>query len=249
MDLLLAEDDDVSQTFLAEVLGSAGHHVCHAADGQIALELALARPFDRLLLDLNLPRLRGDALLARLRGSGGASATAPALALTADDDPQRHRRLLSAGFAAVVIKPVSRHVLLGHVDGRAVRSDPPATASGNFRPGVLDDTAALAATAGNPDMVWALRGLLAKELPVQRQRIELAISDGRHTCAQGELHRLRAACGFCGAVGLALEARQFEQALACGLPPAAALSRFAGACDALLAALERSTQDSPATSG
>lgn len=248
MHLLLAEDDGISQAFLVEVLTSSGHQVDCADDGPAALALARSQPFDRLLLDLNLPRLRGDEVLAKLRCSVGASAASPALALTADDDPRRHRQLLAAGFDAVIGKPVSRATLLRHVDGRVVAAD------GTTRPlcdgpaAVLDETAALAAAAGDPAIVSALRGLLRQELPAQRQRIASAIALGQLETVHGELHRLRASCGFCGANGLALAARRLEQALDDGVPSPEELWRFSKACDALLGVLA-ADQGSPVRSG
>jgi len=249
MHLLLAEDDGISQAFLVEVLTSSGHRVDCAGDGEAALALARSQPFDRLLLDLNLPRLRGDEVLARLRRSGGASAASPALALTADDDPQRHRQLLAAGFDAVVGKPVRRDALLRHVDGRGVPGDDMSRPLCDGPAAVLDEAAALAAAAGDPAIVCALRGLLRQELPAQRQRIASAIALGQFDTVHGELHRLRASCGFCGAAGLALAARRLEQALDGGVLSPAELWRFSNACDALLAALAAADQGSGVRSG
>jgi CheY-like chemotaxis protein len=213
--LLLAEDDPVSRAFLHEALSSAGHAVTSVADGADALSLASTRAFDLLLLDLHLPTLHGPALLARLRDTDGAlSRQTPALALTAENDPRVHAELGDGGFAAVLCKPLTVDRLLqavaaigsveqaGHakpwsaVDGSDLA---PAADSAAL---IWNDALALAATGGNADIVESLRTLMLQELPLQRSRTLGAVARGDRSTAAAELHRLRAACGFCAATRL-----------------------------------------------
>src|SRR5690606_4279866 len=105
--LLLAEDDPVSRSFLHAVL-STGHRVDAVADGTAALRQAREHAYALLLLDVNLPGLRGPEVLQQLRAApaDAASARATTLALTADDDPATRITLLGQGFAAVLGKPI-----------------------------------------------------------------------------------------------------------------------------------------------
>ena len=57
----------------ARVLESEGYHCREASDGEQGLELTLAEPVDLVLLDIDMPRLRGPEVLRRLRGSALAS--------------------------------------------------------------------------------------------------------------------------------------------------------------------------------
>lgn len=65
--VLLVEDDAVLRKLLGRQLESAGYEVETAADGQLGLQAAVARPYDVLIADLDLPRLDGWGLLREVR--------------------------------------------------------------------------------------------------------------------------------------------------------------------------------------
>lgn len=199
---LLAEDEPVSQHFLMEALALLDWRCSAASDGNAALALAQSRRFDLLVLDLNLPNISGPELLARLRADpDAASRDAPALALSADPDPELEPRLRLRGFAAVGRKPIAVDALAALVsnclDPQAIPSLPAAPPMA-----VWDDAAARRATGGQDDIVLALRELMRRELPVQRSRLLAALAIDDRATARAELHRLKAACGFCGAAAL-----------------------------------------------
>jgi DNA-binding response OmpR family regulator len=79
--ILVADDDDLVRDALTDLLELEGYEVQAAYDGQHALELAVngARP-DLVIADLQMPRLRGDHLIDRLRA---ADVTAPVIIATA----------------------------------------------------------------------------------------------------------------------------------------------------------------------
>ena len=238
---LLAEDDPVNRAFLCEALALLGWQVVAFDNGEQAAEAAVAQCFDVLLLDLNLPGANGIDTLRHIRNlDSHASADAPALALTADHRPEQHQRLRQQGFDAVATKPLSVEQLaqtlarLGFSAG-----DVPASTeniatvrpvSGATLP-VWDDAHALAGVAGNPATLAALRKLMLDDLPAQRDRI-LAAPQSRQ--AQDELHRLRAACGFCGAARLAQAVIELERAEA-NSEAQSALTHFVHAVEQTLA--------------
>jgi len=238
MKLLLLEDDSVSRTFLADVLVAAGHHVCAVSDGLEALGYARQQHFDVLLLDLHVPGLSGDQLLANLRAGAAdpalraASAESRAIVLSAEMDRARRASLLAAGFADVAMKPIAGEALLALVEAHSASLEPANAASALENTAVWDDAAALAMTGGMQATVTALRGLLLAELPAQKQRLATAFAAGNWESVAAELHRLRAACGFCGAAQLGRAATQISTELAANRAPTAASAR------ALLAACE-----------
>ncbi|SRR5579883_740733 len=202
--ILLAEDDPVSRAFLAEALRQFGCEPHAVEDGEAALRAATARRFDLLILDRSLPGLRGDQVLHALRTDEKAASRATgAIATTAAPDPEIHASLRAAGFARVMMKPLSTETLrqtlnecgFAHVDADEA---------------VLDDTAGLAAS-GNAEILSALRGLFAAELDALIREFE-ALHDDRLVLSE-RLHRLRAACGFCGAVALQTAAAEWSDAL------------------------------------
>jgi two-component system response regulator MprA len=68
--ILLAEDDELVRAALAELLVLEEYRVTTAVDGLDALARAVADPPDLVVTDLQMPRLRGDGLVAELRAAG-----------------------------------------------------------------------------------------------------------------------------------------------------------------------------------
>jgi PAS domain S-box-containing protein len=82
-----------------------------ALRGDEALELLARERVDLLLLDLHLPDMLGDALLAQVRRDPEL-ADIPVLVISADATPARINRLLSAGAAGYLTKPFELRRLL-----------------------------------------------------------------------------------------------------------------------------------------
>lgn len=209
--LLLVEDDIVSAHFLIEVLQSLPASVVHASTCAEATTATREAVFDLWLLDANLPDGTAEALLERLHAH--QETRTAAIALTADPFPERRERLLSAGFLEVLEKPLEAHRLQAEVRSRLSGQALEATQS---RPGrvveLWDDAQALHAAGGNPESVAALRSLFARELPLDRDRVLGALSEGNLEELQDTLHRLKASCGFVGARGLLDAVRELSHA-------------------------------------
>ncbi|MGN6313711.1 MAG: response regulator [Rhodanobacteraceae bacterium] len=217
--VLLAEDDPVSFAFLAESLRGLGFEVQGAADGEAALKAAGGHHFDLLMLDHHLPGLDGDAVLRALRADAvAASRTAIAIATTAEPDPAVHACLREAGFARVLAKPLDvahlrealRQLGIGCAQNLGDHISP------------LDDGAGMRAS-GNAEALTALRGLFARELDtLASEWIQLRADD---FALASRLHRLRAACGFCGALVLQSAADNLSTALRQAEPARVEVSR------------------------
>ncbi len=211
--LLLVEDDAISCSFMVAALEALPAEVETAAS--MAMALALESGHDLWLLDANLPDGSGIELLATLRARGHDT---PALAHTADDSPALREHLLVAGFAGVLVKPltaaqlqqaVRRQLGLGTVPAMRVEE------SGNTFPSLplWDRTAALAALNGKHEHVVTLRTLFLDELGRQHGEIVSALQAGHHLAASRTLHQLKASSGFVGALRLNAAARALEDLL------------------------------------
>ncbi len=106
--ILLAEDDPVSRMISEATLRALGYRVVPACDGREALELAISRPFDAILLDCQMPELDGFEVARRLRGIGR---TLPILALTARAFDSDRAACLEAGMDDYLAKPFERSEL------------------------------------------------------------------------------------------------------------------------------------------
>ncbi|MBW8366785.1 MAG: response regulator, partial [Arenimonas sp.] len=164
--------------------------------GTLAAARRLADPGQALwLFDAHLPDGHGGALLRELRQDG---LRVPALALTADDQPQAHEQLRRDGFLSVLTKPASCQALQRAVRGW-LQAPGIGTIDGEAR---WDDPMALTALGGSPEAVQSLRALFLAELPAQAADIAAALADGDPARAQAQLHRLKASCSYVGAAPL-----------------------------------------------
>ena len=117
--VLIVDDDDDIREALAMVLADEGYRAEVAADGILALEhLRTHDAPDLILLDLMMPRLDGEEVLAQIR-SDPRLARVPVVVLSGDVlARERLDRLRAADF---MLKPVELDHLLAvvqrHVSG------------------------------------------------------------------------------------------------------------------------------------
>ena len=100
-----------------------GVRLLSAVQGRRGLELARAHRPDAIVLDLHLPDIGGQEVLAELKADPGTREI-PVVILSADATPSRTARLLREGAHAYLTKPLSVAEFLGVLDellARAVR--------------------------------------------------------------------------------------------------------------------------------
>ena len=112
--VLVAEDSRTQRAYFVDLLRAEGLDVHEAEDGRVALDLCrIIRP-DLLILDLELPRLSGEQVLARLRADRKIRAT-PVVVLTADEREATVAAVLDAGATDFLAKPVRPTELVARV--------------------------------------------------------------------------------------------------------------------------------------
>jgi len=237
--VLVADDNPLSLEFLAAAIVASGFACETAADGEAAIAQASASPFDLLLLDARMPRCSGAEALATIRRGGGPSSHAPALATTADAEPETRAALLAAGFRDVLVKPLAiadlRRALSAGLSAHAG-----ASATGPLEG--LDEHRALAAAGGNAAIVAALRGLFAAELDALPAEIRQIVARRDVAGLHARLHRLDASAGFCGTPDITAAAAALRKAcVATREWPEHAIGDFLARCARVRALLAQAT--------
>jgi CheY-like chemotaxis protein len=104
---ILAADDDPRQlAFVRQVLSDLGFDVVAAADGETALAMARARPFDLALLDIAMPGWSGWQTAAALRKLGGPDMRIVMLSANAHERHGQADPTDNAAHDRFLVKPI-----------------------------------------------------------------------------------------------------------------------------------------------
>jgi len=103
--VLLVEDNFINQQVATELLKSAGYEVVLAGNGQVALDTIDSRPFDAVLMDIQMPVMDGLTAARALRERFSADEL-PIIAMTAHAMSGDREKSLAAGMNAHITKPI-----------------------------------------------------------------------------------------------------------------------------------------------
>lgn len=109
--ILIVEDEEKIARFVTLELEHEGYQVEHAADGRTAVDLALERDYDLILLDVLLPQLNGMEVLRRVRKHKDV----PVIMVTARDAVMDKVAGLDAGADDYLTKPFAIEELFARI--------------------------------------------------------------------------------------------------------------------------------------
>src|ERR1700678_994343 len=105
--ILVADDDSRNRKLLETLLGADGYVVTAVNSGQATLDAVANERPDLILLDLMMPGMDGFEVVRRLKIDADTR-DIPIVMVTALDDTGSRLRLLSAGVADLIAKPIDR---------------------------------------------------------------------------------------------------------------------------------------------
>ncbi|HYO10215.1 MAG TPA: CHASE3 domain-containing protein [Tepidisphaeraceae bacterium] len=210
--ILLAEDGYDNQRLISAHLRAAGAEVVIADNGQIALDLAMARPFDLVLMDMQMPEIDGYAAASELRRRGLAEL--PIVALTAHAMVEDRAKCIAAGCSDYLSKPVDKQQLLATVQ-RHLSATQARRAKGR-KPIATGGRAGLRSTfADEPEMQQVLREYVAG-LPRQVAQVAALLDRRDMDALRRAAHQIKGAGGGYGFMPLTDAAAKVERLIMAG---------------------------------
>ncbi len=108
--VLIVDDAATVRLYHSSILRAAGYDVAEAVNGYEGLEAALSAGYSLLVVDVNMPRLDGFAMVEALRRDGPNRAT-PVLMVSTGDAEVEAPRGYAAGANLYVRKPLAAEEL------------------------------------------------------------------------------------------------------------------------------------------
>jgi CheY-like chemotaxis protein len=174
LQILVAEDNDLSAQVLEQSLVRQGHRVRLASTGREALALAEQGGFDLMLLDVHMQELDGFQVVQAIRQresiEGGQL---PIIALTARSRKEDRERCLAAGMDDFQTKPIRPAELLAAID-RVLRTQSSAPSRSQD---LIDAALLLAGCGGDPTLLRRMCQTLAARVPDYLAALRDALRD------------------------------------------------------------------------
>ncbi len=128
LSILVAEDNEINALLARALLTRLGHRPVVAGNGEAAMESwatarAAGKPFDLVLMDVQMPGMDGLEAARRIRAAETQAGDRPIrmLALTANAQSEDRAACLAAGMDGLLVKPLDRERLREALDAVAAR--------------------------------------------------------------------------------------------------------------------------------
>lgn len=105
--VLIVEDSDINQKVARALAEKAGYRCEVAANGIEALAAIRERPYDIILMDVQMPEMDGYTATRRVRGLAGLIARTPVIGMTANAMKGDREKCLEAGMDDYIAKPIN----------------------------------------------------------------------------------------------------------------------------------------------
>jgi CheY-like chemotaxis protein len=109
--ILLVEDHPVNQKLASVLLGRLGYDVDLAVNGIEAVKAAGQKPYDLILMDMQMPEMDGLEATRTIRQGDGCNQHCPIVGLTANAMQSDLDACRAAGMNDVLTKPIDRKLL------------------------------------------------------------------------------------------------------------------------------------------
>jgi len=113
--LLVVDDNRVNRLLLTRALEQNDHHVSNAENGRIAMEMLRSKPYDVILLDIDMPEMNGFEVLEALLKDDELRYL-PVIMTSASDELDRVVKCIEMGAEDYLVKPLNPVLLRARVN-------------------------------------------------------------------------------------------------------------------------------------
>ncbi|MGH9648930.1 MAG: response regulator, partial [Terriglobales bacterium] len=210
--ILVAEDNPVNQKLAVRLLEKRGHTVEVANNGSEALEALGKKPFDLVLMDVQMPEMGGLEATARIREKERqAGGHIPIVAMTAHAMKGDRERCLEAGMDGYVSKPVRKNDLFEAIEAAVSADQKPAdTMEPDREPAALDFEEVLDQLGGDKELLRELVELFLKNSPKTLATLRTGVQTRSARDVQAAAHSLKGTLGHLAAREAVATAEELE---------------------------------------
>ncbi|MEP6895317.1 MAG: adenylate/guanylate cyclase domain-containing response regulator [Chloroflexota bacterium] len=113
--MLVVDDNRVNRLLLTRALEQNGHQVANAENGKVGLEMLKAKPYDVILLDIDMPEMNGFEVLEALIKDEELRYL-PVIMTSASDELDRVVKCIEMGAEDYLVKPLNPVLLRARVN-------------------------------------------------------------------------------------------------------------------------------------
>ena len=220
--VLLAEDNKTNQQIAVAMLTKRGHEVDVAETGVQALEMVIAKRYDVVLMDIQMPEMDGLEATRAIRAMREFE-NLPIVACTAHALAEERERCKAAGMNGFLSKPFKPHELQEAVEQwlRFAETPPEADTevdmpdteeTSDELPVDVEEFRSMMREAGVEEVVPVTLATYLEETPAKLQALAAAVSEGNGAAVEKTAHALKSASGAIRAHPLAGLLQQLEDA-------------------------------------
>ncbi|MCB0209781.1 MAG: response regulator [Anaerolineae bacterium] len=207
--ILLAEDAEINQRLVVDLLKLWGHTTHVVENGQTALDALEKEAFDLVLMDVEMPIMDGIEVTHRIRErEQGTGNHLPIVALTAHAMAGDRERFLAVGMDAYLPKPIQVEELMAVIQEMIARYEIVMAASNEP---AFDRDQALRRLGGDTDLLQSLADILIDSLPDLQAQIEQAITQEDGEALRRAAHKVKSSVGPFSATAAYEAAYSLEQ--------------------------------------
>jgi CheY-like chemotaxis protein/HPt (histidine-containing phosphotransfer) domain-containing protein len=196
--VLVAEDSPVNLKLIVRLLEKRGHTVTSAGNGRQVLRSLERRPFDLILMDLQMPEMDGlEATVAIRERERSTGEHVPIVAMTAHAMKGDRERCMNAGMDAYISKPVRAGELFETIE----RIVPAGIRGGLGMPHeedaseIIDWGGAVKHFEGDVELLKEIAEIFLEETPLVMEKMRDAMRNGDKDGLERAAHTVKGSVG------------------------------------------------------